>query len=145
MPDRQVRLLFPAVGEMRLYAAAGAPLRRVEFEVGSEVEDHEGQRLRVEEVRDDEGVLTYVGGGLEIPEALLSDRLQFGGAMDRLLAGDFDLLQEYDLRRRVFDFNHKLESVRSSWIHRRSDRLNSTPTPCGSRGQCATRSAGNAV
>ena len=75
MPDRQVRLLFPAVGEMRLYAAAGAPLRRVEFEVGSEVEDHEGQRLRVEEVRDDEGVLTYVGGGLEIPEALLSDRL----------------------------------------------------------------------
>lgn len=106
VPDRQVRLLFPAVGEMRLYAAAGAPLRRVEFEVGSEVEDHEGQRLRIEEVRDDEGVLTYVGGGLEIPEALLSDRLQFGGAMDRLLAGDFDLLQEYDLRRRVFDFNH---------------------------------------
>ena len=63
VPERQVRLLFPALGEMRLYAAAGAPLRRVEFEVGSEVEDHEGQRLRIEEVRDDEGVLTYVGGG----------------------------------------------------------------------------------
>ncbi len=104
---RQVRLLFPAVGEMRLYAAAAAPLRRVAFEVGAEVEDHEGRRLCIEEVREAEGVLTYLGGGLEIPEALLSDRLQFGGPMDRLMAADFDACQDFELRRRVLEFIHR--------------------------------------
>ena len=70
----RVQLIYPATGEMRLYAVESAPLQRVEFEVGQEVENHEGEKRIVISIRDEEGVLTYCGKGWELPEAHLGLR-----------------------------------------------------------------------
>ena len=73
--DGRVNLLYPATGEVRMYAIESAPLQRVQFETGEEVENHEGKRRIIESVCEEDGVLTYCGNGWELPEAHLSDRI----------------------------------------------------------------------
>ena len=98
----RVQLIYPATGEMRLYAVESAPLQRVQFEVGQEVENHEGEKRIVVSIRDEEGVLTYCGKGWELPEAHLSDRISFQGPEDRLRGRHFDETALFALRLRVW-------------------------------------------
>ena len=56
--EDRVHILYPATGELRLYAISNAPLRRVVFQPGQEVEDHDGVKHFIKTVRDDNGVLT---------------------------------------------------------------------------------------
>ncbi|HHM13156.1 MAG TPA: RNA polymerase-associated protein RapA, partial [Planctomycetaceae bacterium] len=58
---RTVTVLFLATGETRTYARQTAPLSRVAFAPGDEVRSHEGWTLHVEEVREEDGLLSYVG------------------------------------------------------------------------------------
>lgn len=58
---RTVTLLFPAIGENRLYARKDAPITRVAFNPGDRVTSHEGWQLIVDEVKETDGVLTYIG------------------------------------------------------------------------------------
>ena len=57
--DGKVHVIFPATGETRVYAKESAPLRRVTFRVGEEIEDHEGNQRVIESIRDEISVLTY--------------------------------------------------------------------------------------
>ncbi|MFP6900116.1 MAG: hypothetical protein VCA36_04185, partial [Opitutales bacterium] len=65
----RVQMIFPATGELRMYASESAPLQRVQFEVGQEVENQEGAKRIVVSIRDEDGVLTYCGDEWELPEA----------------------------------------------------------------------------
>jgi ATP-dependent helicase HepA len=47
---RSLVLRFPASDTLRRYASGSAPIRRVAFRVGDEVEDQRGRRLRIEKV-----------------------------------------------------------------------------------------------
>jgi ATP-dependent helicase HepA len=107
--EDRVHLLYPATGELRLYAIGNAPLRRVVFQPGQEVEDHDGVKHLIKTVRDDNGVLTYSGQGWELPEAHLNDNMQSGGPMDRLLGGFYDDPHEFDLRRRALAMMHDVQ------------------------------------
>jgi len=65
---RMVTLLFPATGENRLYARNDSPITRVMFNPGDTISCHEGWQLKVEEVIEDKGLLTYVGTRLDTEE-----------------------------------------------------------------------------
>ena len=105
--ENRVHLLYPATGEMRMYAAGNAPLKRVQFQTGQEIEDHEGKRRIVASVREEDEVLTYCGDGWELPEAHLSDRMVLQGPEDRLEGRHFDEASVFALRRRALEMTHQ--------------------------------------
>ena len=73
--DDRVHVLYPATDELRMYAEENAPVRRVTFRAGEEVESHDGTKHIIESVHDVDGVLTYCGADWELPEAQLSDHI----------------------------------------------------------------------
>ena len=106
--NRRVQLLFPAGGEMRMYASGSAPVKRVLFAVGDEVRGQDGVGFVVAEVRDDAGVVTYVGAaGEELGEAGLGDSMSFDKPQDRFFAGQVDEWPLFDLRLETLRMRHK--------------------------------------
>jgi len=116
----QVQVHFPAGGETLTYAAANAPLRRVEFEVGDSVTGQEGDSFVVKEVRVEDGLLTYCGGGNELHESRLSDALPVDKPEARLLGLDFEDASTFRLRR-------------TTLLHRFKARARAVSGLCGGR------------
>ncbi len=94
----RVEVFFPAAREQRIYSQESAPLRRVLFAVGDKIKTHEGDEMLVVAVEDRAGLLVYRGEARELPEALLSDTISFSKPEDRLLVGQVDDLETFDLR-----------------------------------------------
>jgi ATP-dependent helicase HepA len=94
----QIRLIFTAASEARLYAPANAPIKRVEFRAGDTIHSQSGAVVLIEEVRTVEGLLMYVGGGVEVPEAELADTISFSKPEDRLIGGQIDQSVAFALR-----------------------------------------------
>jgi ATP-dependent helicase HepA len=100
---RTVTLLFLATGETRIYAKHSAPLTRVVFVPGDSVLTHEGWSLKIEAVRDEQGLLTYVGRKedgrrIEAGEGELNNFIQLNRPADRLLSGQVDSDKWFELR-----------------------------------------------
>jgi ATP-dependent helicase HepA len=55
--NRRVLLQFPASNTERQYASGSAPIKRVAFRVGDEVEDGDGLKFRVEGIEERDGLL----------------------------------------------------------------------------------------
>lgn len=120
----RVQLLFPASGEMRTYASAGAPLKRVRFRVGDKITTHENTAFTVEKVLEADHLLTYQGAGESIPESLLSDAISFHTAEDRLLSGQIDEPKAFALRRQTIELqHHQRESAVRGFIGGRIDLI----------------------
>lgn len=105
---RMITLLFPATGENRLYARNDSPITRVMFNPGDTVSSHEGWQLQVEEVKEENGLLTYIGtrldtqeSGVAMREVLLDSKLTFSKPQDRLFAGQIDRMDRFALRFRA--------------------------------------------
>ena len=105
--DGRVQMLYPATGEVRVYTAENAPLRRVTFRVGESIEDHEGNTRTIESIDEIDSVLTYRGEGWTLPEAQLNDRLSVHGPMDRLRGGHVDDAALFALRRNALEMMHR--------------------------------------
>ena len=95
---RQVEILFASAGVRRQYALASAPLRRVEFRPGDVIRDQEGNEMVVEEVLEDDGLLSYRSGDRLISESELSDTISFSAPEERLMAASLDHIEAFDLR-----------------------------------------------
>jgi len=101
-PNR-VTLLFIASSERRTYAADNAPLTRVRFVKGDQVESVDGWALRVREVEETDGLLTYFGQdgdgeAVRLEEVELNHFMQFNKPQDRLFTGQIDTLALFKLR-----------------------------------------------
>lgn len=94
----QVRLLFPASNEARLYAPANAPIKRVEFRAGDRIHSQRGETITIEEVKVEEGIITYLGEGIEVKEMDLADTISFSKPEDRLIGGQVDQSSAFNLR-----------------------------------------------
>jgi len=94
-----VEMFFPATEQQRQYAADGAPLRRVVFAVGDEIETYDGESHVVTAVSEDEGVISYISANRTIEETELSDRMVPNQPLDRMLAGIVDNDYTFRLRR----------------------------------------------
>ncbi|WP_086479818.1 RNA polymerase-associated protein RapA [Oceanospirillum sanctuarii] len=103
---RSVTVLFPASGETRVYATRSAPLTRVSFSSGDQIESHEGERFIVATALEEDGLLVYIcldaeGNEKEVPETHLNNHLSLQKAKDRLLTGQIDRNDWFNLRYRT--------------------------------------------
>jgi len=105
---RMVTLLFPAIGENRLYAKNDSPITRVIFNPGDTITSHEGWQLEVAEVVTENGLVSYIGtrldteeSGVMLREVMLDSKLVFSKPQDRLFAGQLDRMDRFALRFRA--------------------------------------------
>ena len=102
---RFVTILFTATGESRQYSIKEAPLTRVIFNVGDLVPSHEGFSVSIAEVVEKDNLYTYIGKrsdtneDIQLKEMLLDHFIKFNKPHDRLLNGQFDRLDWYQLRK----------------------------------------------
>ncbi|WP_435929059.1 RNA polymerase-associated protein RapA [Dryocola sp. BD613] len=129
---RMVTLLFPATGENRLYARNDSPVTRVMFNPGDTVTSHEGWQLKVDEVKEENGLLSYIGTRLDTEEAgtvlreiFLDSKLVFSKPQDRLFAGQIDRMDRFALRFRAR--NYQSEQYRQPWSGLRGMRTSLIP------------------
>ncbi|MDU4092730.1 MAG: RNA polymerase-associated protein RapA [Pantoea sp.] len=131
LDTRMVTLLFPATGENRLYARNDSPITRVIFNPGDTITSHESWQLEVAEVRNDNGLVTYIGTRLdtqepvELREVLLDSKLVFSKPQDRLFAGQLDRMDRFALRFRAR--RYQSEQYRLSISGLRGMRTNLIP------------------
>ncbi|CBV41160.1 RNA polymerase-associated protein RapA [Halomonas elongata] len=112
--NRSVTVLFGASQETRTYSSRQAPLTRVVFGSGDRIQSTDGWHLIVDDSKEANGLITYIGeneqGELcELPEAKLADTMQFDQARDRLLTGQVDRNDWFDLRFRTLHHHHRVE------------------------------------
>jgi len=101
LPAKRIAVEFPATRENRLYALGTAVLKRVQFRVGETVTTRSGPTLVVESVEEVSGLLTYLGGGKRVREDALSDVTSVTSPAERLMAGQVDSGEVFDLRYRA--------------------------------------------
>ncbi|BBI58962.1 hypothetical protein HSBAA_02680 [Vreelandella sulfidaeris] len=111
---RSVTILFSASQETRTYNTRQAPLTRVMFGSGDRVLSADGWQMVVDDSKESRGLITYIGedseGNLrELPEAKLADTMQFDQARDRLLTGQVDRNDWFDLRFRTLHHYQRIE------------------------------------
>ena len=110
---RMVTVLFPASGETRLYAQAEAPLTRVRFNIGDEVQSADGVKLLISAIKEQHDILLYCGTSLsdssyiELRETLLDHFISFNQPQDRLFAGQIDRFDWYTLRYQAWQHLHQ--------------------------------------
>ena len=102
----RVKVHFSTSGETRQYAVDNAPLRRVIFKPGDKVVDAERRPLVIERVEVKGDLLLYIGKNGSLSEADLGDVTVQHGANDRLLIGDVETPNVFDLRRRTLQYDH---------------------------------------
>lgn len=107
----QVKVLFPATGESLIYSSRNAPLRRVAFEPGDTVKNHEGETFLVHRIRLDEKRIVYIDAqGGELPESQLSDTLSVQKPEARILSGHVDDPNLWRLRQQALQNRHMARS-----------------------------------
>jgi len=110
---RRVGVAFPAAGEQRLYAADAAALKRARFRPGERISGKDGQTLEVERVSEEGGLLVYSGGGAALREDELADATSFSNPQDRLMGGQADPGELFDLRLDTLRMENRLRT--SPW------------------------------
>jgi ATP-dependent helicase HepA len=100
---RTVTLVFMATSETRTYSKQTAPLTRVSFAAGDTVRSHEGWSLKIEQVDEQDGLLTYFGNSedqqhTELPEGQLDSHLKLNRPAERLFTGQVDNDRWFELR-----------------------------------------------
>lgn len=110
---RTITVLFLATGDTRIYSKQTAPLTRVVFSVGDKLQGHDGQSIRVSELREDDGLVTYIGhttdGNLEeLEEGQLDNFIQLNRPSDRLLTGQIDNDKWFELRHQTLCYANRL-------------------------------------
>lgn len=111
---RRVTLAFPAVGEERTYAISNAPLTRLRFKAGDRISTGDQVEVLVTEVREQHGLLVYVGvdhhdATLTVSELELDPFVQLTTPQQRLLNGHFDKHSDFALRVATFTHLDKLQ------------------------------------
>ena len=97
----QVTIEFPATREKRIYALGTPVLKRVRFRVGESLVTRDEKELVVETVEETAGLLVYIGQGRRVREDALSDVTSVGLPQERLMAGQVDPGEVFDLRYRA--------------------------------------------
>ena len=101
--NRRVVIAFPAAEEERTYAAAAAPLSRVLFQVGDNIDVPNQGPLIVKEQQEHNGCIVYFaedenGDVHPVPEQILSANIKLSNAKERLLAGQVEHHRRFALR-----------------------------------------------
>ncbi|MCH6257326.1 RNA polymerase-associated protein RapA [Puniceicoccaceae bacterium K14] len=104
----RISVSFPGSGEKRLYASDTPILKRVQFRVGEKVSTRDGLAFVVSEIEDNDGLLTYVGEEGRASEELLSDSTSFSKPHERLMNGQVDPKDAFDLRLKSLEMQNSI-------------------------------------
>jgi len=111
---RRVTLGFPAADEERTYAIDNAPLSRIIYQQGEEIETFDGRKYLVRAVEELHGVLLYHADDGEtlhqISEVRLAGSVNFSAPHQRLFAGQFDRNGAFRLRVSTLEHADRLRS-----------------------------------
>jgi ATP-dependent helicase HepA len=104
----RITVEFPATRERRIYARGTPVLKRVQFAAGETVATRAGDKFVVESVVEENGLLTYVGpAGQRVREDVISDLTSVSSPSERLMAGQADPSEVFDLRLRALQARAK--------------------------------------
>lgn len=110
---RTVEILFPAIGETRTYSPASAPLTRIAFEIGEQVTSHDQTQFIVEEVDENNGMLSYIGvredngEKITLKETFIDHHFQLNQPQKRLLAGQVDEPKWFETREQCINHQYR--------------------------------------
>lgn len=104
----RISIFFPATEERRIYARGTAVLKRVQFRVGERISDRDGESLTVERVEESDGLFTYFEGARSVREDTISDITTVDLPQERLMAGQVDEEEVFDLRYRALQMQSRL-------------------------------------
>tara|TARA_Y100000310_G_scaffold344877_2_gene460204 strand:- start:970 stop:3900 length:2931 start_codon:yes stop_codon:yes gene_type:complete len=114
--SRQVTVHFPISGTNRTYSEQRAPLTRVRFSPGDEIESDEGWILQVTSVTDVDDLIVYHGiaEGEEriLIETRLQEEIRFNKPQERLFSHQIDANEWFDIRYQTL--THHARLVQSS-------------------------------
>jgi len=96
--NRNIQVLFPATDTQRTYSSDSVPLRRVTFDAGDRVRDNSGKAFIVREVKEQNGLLFYLGEHDLIPETELDHSIVYSKPEQKLLAGYINRPESFELR-----------------------------------------------
>jgi len=99
----RITMLYLAADERRLYARDNAPLTRVIYAVGDEIESVDEEKIIVERVIEEAGLVIYfglnaLGEHVRLEEVELNHHIQFNKPQDRLFIGSCDPSAWFSLR-----------------------------------------------
>ncbi len=103
-----VSVHFPAVDELRRYALASAPLRRVVIKIGDVAALHDGSSLVVESISKQGHLLCYHGNDRSVLESELADGMSFSTPEARWRAGIVDETAVFSLRLEAWYRSHQM-------------------------------------
>ena len=111
--ERTLTVLFLATGETRTYAKLTAPLTRVLFANGDTVNSHDGLKLTVSNVVENNGLITYTGFDVDgsshqLEEAELDNFIQLNRPSERLFNGQIDKDSWFELRYQTLVHKNRL-------------------------------------
>ena len=108
LEDGRIGIAFSATGEQRLYARGTPVLKRVQFRAGDTVATRDHRSFVIEQVEEEEGLLVYVGQGERVREDEISDVTNVNSPVERLLSGQADENEVFDLRRATLETRARL-------------------------------------
>jgi ATP-dependent helicase HepA len=104
----RITVEFPATRERRIYARGTPVLKRVQFAAGESVAPRAGAKFTIESVVEENGLLTYVGpAGQRVREDAISDITSVASPAERLMAGQADPSEVFDLRLRALQASNR--------------------------------------
>jgi ATP-dependent helicase HepA len=106
---RSVKILFPAVEDERTYAKSNAHVTRLVLSPGETVKHIDGWEMTIEEVIEQDNLLTYVGSRSDnnqqahIVEVALDPKVKLNQPEKRLFHGQFDDPQWFETRYKCWE------------------------------------------
>lgn len=128
---RSVEVVFPAVGESRIYTKQEAPLTRLTFETGETVKSEDGWECDINRVEESSGTLIYYGiredtkAEVRLPEPLIDHHIRLNQPEKRLFANQLDHPKWFDLRQASVE--HQYDYYRSDTIGLGGARISLVP------------------
>ncbi|CBL44965.1 Superfamily II DNA/RNA helicases, SNF2 family [gamma proteobacterium HdN1] len=113
---RTVAVFFPEAETSRQYATRGAPLVRIEYQVGDLVESPDGQKHLITSVEERNGLFFYqvqndAGESSSYAETQLKSSRQHSEPLTRLLQGQNDSYQNFSLRLATWEARHHYQKL----------------------------------
>lgn len=101
--DRTLSVRFESSDCTRQYARRSAPLKRVIFKPGDQIQLRDNKQLTIETLSESRGLIYYSGEGTCVCEKDILDTISFSMPQERLFAGIMDANTLFDLRYRLLE------------------------------------------
>ncbi|MCU7835673.1 MAG: RNA polymerase-associated protein RapA [gamma proteobacterium symbiont of Taylorina sp.] len=118
---RTVTINFAASDETRTYAKENAPLSRIIYSIGEQIQSVDGKNIKITAIQDIDGLIFYSGKTLDgekvaLTENQLDHAIQLNRPSERLFSGQIDKNHWFDLRCQTLNELNKLTQSQLSGL-----------------------------